>query len=80
MKSGRQTKAQELAGVQALITGTRKHFPNGTLTLGNATFTPDAIVGVLQALDFGLAPPKARSPLSAGRRGGGGDEERATGE
>ena len=109
------TKAAALAQVQALIAGTTKHFPNGSFTLGNTTYTAASLVQVLQGLanamtartrrkraprtrwrrrqaaqtqvgpilmaykrlvvaafanatqtlaDFGLTPPKARTPLT----------------
>ncbi len=110
------TKAAALAHVQAIIAGTTKHFPNGSFTLGNTTYTSTSLVQVFQGLvsamlarnvaetgakdaltaeqaaqaqvgpilrayehlvlvtfvgatqtlaDFGLAPPKARTPLTA---------------
>ena len=109
------TRAQILAGLLALIAGTQKHFPTGSLTVGNVVFTPAALIALLQSLidaltkrgaavvsardslvqlravqvqvdpviqgyrdllvamfgqagqplaDFGLAPHKARAPLS----------------
>ncbi|MGH7437228.1 MAG: hypothetical protein ACRENE_16250 [Polyangiaceae bacterium] len=112
--SGR-SKATALARVQALIAGTQKHFPSGSLTIGNTAYTPASIVQTLQGLadiygrvdaahasvkdlvaeqsateskaapflrdytkflrgmfgtgatllaDFGLPPPKARTPLT----------------
>jgi hypothetical protein len=45
-----QTRAAALAYVQALIAGTNKHFPNGSFTLGNATFTTASLLQVLQSL------------------------------
>jgi hypothetical protein len=111
----RPTKAQALAGVLALIAGTQKHDPNGSFTIGNATFTAASLLQLLQGLadtmtrrdeaktaaadaltelrdvaarvkplmagyraillatyagasqtlaDYGLAPPKARTPLT----------------
>ena len=110
------TKAAALAQVQALIAGTTKHFPTGSFTIGNTTYTSASLVQVLQGLvnamlarnaaetgakdalkaeqatqtqagpivrayerlvlaafanatqtlaDFGLTPPKARTPLTA---------------
>ncbi len=110
------TKAAALAHVQAIIAGTTKHFPNGSFTIGNTTYTSASLVQVFQGLasamlarnvaetgakdaltaeqaaqaqvgpilrayerlvlvtfigatqtlaDFGLAPPKARTPLTA---------------
>jgi hypothetical protein len=109
------TKAAALAQVQALIAGTTKHFPTGSFTIGNTTYTSASLVTVLQGLanamsardaaekgakdastaaetahtqvgpivtaykrivvaafasatqtlaDFGLTPPKARTPLT----------------
>jgi hypothetical protein len=105
-----------LALVLALIAGTQKHFPNGSFTLGNTTYTTASLVQLLQGLvsamtahnaaqanakdtlvaeqgtkatvgpvlqayqhlvlaafsnatqtlaDFGLTPPKARTPMTA---------------
>jgi hypothetical protein len=45
-----QSKAAALAHVQALIAGTTKHFPNGSFTLGNTTYTTASLVQVLQGL------------------------------
>jgi hypothetical protein len=45
-----QTKAAALALVQALIAGTEKHFPNGSFTLGNVTYTTASLVQELQSL------------------------------
>jgi len=111
-----RSKAAALAHVQAIIAGTTKHFPNGSFTFGNTTYTSASLIQVLQDLasamqardaaetgakdastaaqatqakvgpilrayerlvlvtfagatqtlaDFGLAPPKARTPLTA---------------
>jgi hypothetical protein len=110
------TKAAALAHVQALIAGTTKHFPSGSFTIGNTTYTSASLIPVLQGLanamlarnaaetgakdaltaeqaaqaqvgpilrayerlvlaafanatqtlaDFGLTPPKVRTPLTA---------------
>ncbi len=59
MTRTKQDKAKQLTGLQALITGTRKHFPSGTLTIGNATITPDALVQVLQSLIDGMIKQNA---------------------
>jgi hypothetical protein len=109
------SKAAALASVQALIAGTQKHFPKGSLNFGNATYTSASLLQLLESLaeaitglnaaqlaakdaltnkldveakvgpvitayksfvkatftgasqtlaDFGLEPPKARTPLS----------------
>ena len=46
----KQSKAKTLAAVQALIAGTNKHFPNGSLTFGNATYPAASLVTRLQGL------------------------------
>jgi hypothetical protein len=43
-------QAAALAGVQALIAGTQKHFPNGQFTLGNTAYTTASLVQVLPPL------------------------------
>jgi hypothetical protein len=42
------TKATALAGVLALIAGIQKHFPTGSLTVGNVVFTTAALILLLQ--------------------------------
>ena len=127
--TSKQSKASALMRVQALMAGTEKHFPNGSFTLGNATYTTASLVQAFQALsdaltvlaaahastrdagtavreagtkviplvrdyrnflratfstanaqraDFGLAPPKARSPLSSEKRVAAAAKMRAT--
>ena len=44
------SKAAALAGVQAMIAGIQKHFPNGSLTIGSATFATASLVETLQGL------------------------------
>ncbi len=111
-----EPRSVALAHVLTVIAGTQKHFPNGSFTLGNTTYTSTSLVQVFQGLvtamlarsaaetgakdaltaqqaaqaqvspilrayehlvlvtfagatqtlaDFGLAPPKARTPLTA---------------
>jgi hypothetical protein len=111
-----RSKAAALAHVQAIIAGTTKHFPNGSFTIGNTTYTSASLIQAFQGLasaiqarnaaatgakdaltaeqaaqaqigpilrayerlvlaafanasqtlaDFGLTPPKARTPLTA---------------
>ena len=43
-------KASALASVRSLIAGTQKHSPDGSLTFGNATYTPASLVQKLQTL------------------------------
>jgi len=45
-----KTKAEALAHVLALIAGTQKHFPNGSLTFGNITYTTASLVALLQGV------------------------------
>jgi hypothetical protein len=47
----KQSKASMQQLLRALIAGTQKHFPNGSLTFGGATYTPAALTQVLQSLD-----------------------------
>ena len=44
------SRAEALAGVQALIAGTQKHFPTGQLTIGNVAYATSALVTLLQSL------------------------------
>jgi hypothetical protein len=44
-----------LARVQALIAGTQKLTPNGSFTIGNATFTAQALVQLFQGLADAIA-------------------------
>lgn len=46
--TSKPTKATALAGLQALIAGIQKHFPTGSLTVGNVVFTIVALVQLLQ--------------------------------
>jgi hypothetical protein len=48
--TSKSPKATTLARVQALISGLQKHFPNGSFTLGKASFTTASLVQVLQGL------------------------------
>lgn len=68
--SGKPTKASALASVQAIIAGTHKHNPNGSLTFGNATYTLDSLVQTLQRLADAMtahdaAQAKAKDVLAA---------------
>jgi hypothetical protein len=44
------SRAKVLAGVQALIAGTQKHFPTGQLTIGNVAYATSALITLLQSL------------------------------
>jgi hypothetical protein len=48
------SKSATLARVLGLITGTQKHFPNGSFTLGNVTYTAPALIQDLQSLASAL--------------------------
>ena len=114
--TSRQSKAAALADVQALIAGTKQHFPNGSVTFGNTAYQAASLIQLLQGLadamtalnaaelaakdamgakltmaakvdpviqvyrsfikamfagatqtlaDFGIAPPKVRTPLTS---------------
>jgi hypothetical protein len=43
-------KAAALATLRALIAGTQKHTPTGSLTFGNATYTSASLVQLVQSL------------------------------
>jgi hypothetical protein len=49
------SKAQALAHVQALIAGTQKHTPNGSLTFGGTTYPVASLVQLLQGLVAAMA-------------------------
>jgi hypothetical protein len=55
-----------LARVQALIAGMQKHFPGGSLTLGNVAFTTTSLVQLLQTLANAIV---AVDTAKAGARG-----------
>jgi hypothetical protein len=127
--TSKQSKANALAHVQALIAGTQKHFPNGSFTLGNTAYTTASLVQAFQGLadvltalnaaqarakdavtalrteetkvaplervytsflratfstataqlaDFGLRPPKARTPIASEKRAAATAKARAT--
>jgi hypothetical protein len=66
------SKASALAGIRALIAGTQKHSPNGSLTFGNATFAAASLVQMLQSLAdamvaYDAAHAKANDVLLARR-------------
>jgi len=44
------TKAEVLAGVQGLIAGTQKHFPTGSLTVGNVAYAPSVLIALFQSV------------------------------
>ncbi len=48
--TSKQNKATALVQVQALMAGTEKHFPNGSFTLGNTTYTTASLVQAFQVL------------------------------
>jgi hypothetical protein len=45
------TKANLQTRLGDLVAGTQKHFPNGSLTFGGATYTPAALIQLFQSLD-----------------------------
>ncbi len=48
--ASKQSKATALTRVQALIAGTQKHYPNGSLMFGNATHTTAELIQELKSL------------------------------
>jgi len=48
------TKAKALAGVQALIAGTQKHTPTGSVSFGNATYAVADLVALLNSVAAAL--------------------------
>jgi hypothetical protein len=50
MSTTSKSKAAALAAVQALIAGTQKHFPSGSFTLGNTSYTTASLVTLLQSV------------------------------
>jgi hypothetical protein len=52
--TSKQSKATALAQVQALMAGTEKHFPNGSFTLGNNTYTAASLLQALKSLEDAL--------------------------
>jgi len=65
-------KAGALAQLQALVAGTLKHFPSGTFTLGNTTYTTATLVQALQGMEQALvalnaAQANARDAVTAFR-------------
>ena len=53
------SKAVALAQVQALMAGTERHFPNGSFTLGNTTYTTASLVQALKVLADALTAMNA---------------------
>jgi hypothetical protein len=50
MTTNKNTKATLQQRIRGLIAGTQKHAPNGSLTLGSATYTTPALVQLLKSL------------------------------
>jgi hypothetical protein len=129
MSGTKVTKATLSQRIRGLIAGTQKHAPNGSLTLGSATYTAATLVQTLKSLadafdaadsakaswkdalknltdtrakvgpllgdyqswvrvtyrgtpsmlaDFGVTPPKARTPLTAGEKASAAVKAKAT--
>jgi hypothetical protein len=53
--TSKPTKASTLGHVQALIAGTKQHFPSSTITLGNTAYTTASLVELLQSLADAIA-------------------------
>jgi hypothetical protein len=50
VNSVKPSKGSALAGIRALMAGTQKHTPDGSLTFGNATYTAASLVQTFQSL------------------------------
>jgi hypothetical protein len=50
VKNVKPSKASASASLRALIAGTQKHTPNGSLTFGNATYAASSLVQMSQSL------------------------------
>jgi hypothetical protein len=61
----KRTKVTVVSQLQALIAGTQKHTPNGSLTFGGATYTVKALVALLTKLIDAIA---ATEPAKASYR------------
>ena len=59
ISTSKASKATALARVQALIAGTKKHFPTTSITLGNATYTAATLVEIFQNLADAIASTDA---------------------
>jgi hypothetical protein len=57
--TSKPSKAAALAGVQAIIAGAQRHFPNGSFTLGNVPFTTASLVQLFQTLADAIAAANA---------------------
>lgn len=57
--TSKPSKATTLASVQAVIAGTKQHFPNGSFTLGNVAYTTATLVGLFQSLADAIAATDA---------------------
>jgi hypothetical protein len=70
VQATKPNKATALEGVRALIAGTQKRTPNGSLTFGNATYTAASLVQMFQHLADAMtahdvAQAKTRDVLAA---------------
>ena len=57
--TSKHSKAIALAGIQALVAGMQKHFPNGSFMFGNVTYTTASFVQAIQALEDALTAVNA---------------------
>ncbi len=61
MSNSKNTKATALATVLALIAGTQKHTPNGSLTFAGVTYTAASLIQLLQSLADAMTASDAAS-------------------
>ena len=55
MTTSKTSKGSMQLRLRGLIAGTQKHFPNGSLTFGGATYTPASLIQSFQNLDDATA-------------------------
>jgi hypothetical protein len=64
MSTSKVSKASTLAFLQALVAGTKQHFPNGPITFGNATYTAASLEQLFSSLILAMTSLSA-AQLSA---------------
>jgi hypothetical protein len=57
--TSKPSKATTLGHVQALVAGTKQHFPTSTITLGNTAYTTASLVELFQSLADAIAVTNA---------------------
>ncbi len=78
--TSKQSQASAMVRVQALMAGTEKHFPSGSFTLGNATYSTASLVQAFQALADALTVVAAAHASTRDGRGHGAARSRNEGD